>query len=203
MSSYLRPLLITAALFPAVGMAQQGDRRVTQTQPFSYTYVELGYAETDYDAIGEAIGSGIDGDGLTLSGSVAINNEWHAFASYGNGDLDFGLDLDTWAIGAGYRYPLSDATDVYGRLMFVNVEVDVPGFGDVDDDGLGLQARLRHWVNDDFEVEGGLQYLNVDGSDLSLQAEGRYYFQDNFSVGAGLTFGGDTDGIAINARYIF
>jgi hypothetical protein len=199
MSSLLRPLLITAALLPAVGMAQQGDRRATQSKPFSYTYAELGYAETEYDALG----GDVDGDGLTLSGSIAINNEWHAFASYGNADLDFGIDLDSWALGAGYRYPLRNDTDIYGRVMFLNVEADLPGPGDADDDGLGLQARMRHWVNDDFEVEGGIQYLNVDDSDVSLQAEGRYYFQDNLSVGVGLTFGGDTDGIGISARYIF
>jgi hypothetical protein len=30
-----------------------------------------------------------------------------------------------------------------------------------------------------------------------------YYFSDAFSAGIGLTFGGDRDGIGINARYSF
>jgi hypothetical protein len=201
MHSLLRPLLIAAVLLPALGAAQQPDRaRPTQPKPFNYTYVELGYSETEFDVAGAG---DLDGDGFTLSGSVELTDEWHAFAAYGNADLDFGIDLDTWLIGAGYRYPLRDDTDVYGRVMYVNMEADVPGPGDPDDDGLGLQARLRHWVNDDFEVEGGIQYLNVSDGDTSLQAEARYYFQENFSVGLGLSFGGDNDGIGISARLSF
>ena len=200
MCGLLRPLLITAVLVPAIGAAQEGDQqRPTQPDPFNYTYVELGYAETEFDLAG---GGELDGDGFTLSGSIELTDEWHAYAAYGNADLDFGIDLDTWMIGAGYRYPLRDDTDIYGRLLFVNLEADVPG-PDPDDDGLGLQARLRHRVNDDFEVEGGIQYLEIDDSDTSLQAEGRYYFQDNFSVGVGLTFGGDSDGIGVSARLSF
>jgi hypothetical protein len=201
MSGLLRPLLITAALAPAIGTAQEGNRqRPTQLDPFNYTYVELTYAETEFDVAG---GGDLDGDGFTLSGSIELTEDWHAFAAYGNADLDFGIDLDSWMIGAGYRYPLRDDTDIYGRLLFVNLEADIPGPGDPDDDGLGLQARLRHRVNDDFEVEGGIQYLNIDDSDTSLQAEGRYYFQENFSVGVGLTFGGDSDGIGVSARLSF
>jgi predicted porin len=200
MSGLLRPLLIASVLVPAMGAAQQAERATpAQTKPFNYTYVELGYAETEFDLGGPG---DIDGDGFTLRGSLELNDEWHAFASYGNADLDFGIDLDTWAIGAGYRYPLRDDTDIYGRLMYVDMEADT-GFGSADDDGLGLQVRLRHRLTDEFEVEGGIQYLDVNDSDTSLQAEGRYYFQDNFSVGVGLTFGGDSDGIGVSARLSF
>jgi hypothetical protein len=201
MSSFLRPLLITAALLPAVATAQQeGRQRPTQADPFDYTYVELSYSETEYDVAG---GGDLDGDGFTLFGSIELSDEWHAVVAYGNADLDFGVDLDTWLIGAGYRYPLRDDTDVYGRILYVNIEADLPGPADPDDDGLGLQARLRHRLNDDFEVEGGIQYLNVADSDTSLQAEGRYYIRENFSVGVGLTFGGDSDGIGVSARLSF
>ena len=53
------------------------------------------------------------------------------------------------------------------------------------------------------EVEGGLQYLDVGDSDTSLQASARYYFTKAFSAGVGVTFGGDADGIGINARFSF
>jgi hypothetical protein len=202
MCGLLRPLLITAVLMPAIGAAQEGNRqRPTQPDPFSYTYVDLAYSETEFDVAGG--GGGLDGDGFTLSGSIELTDDWHAFAAYGNADLDFGIDLDTWMIGAGYRYPLRDDTDIYGRLLFVNLDANFPGPGDPDDDGLGLQARLRHRINDEFEVEGGIQYLNIENSDTSLQAEGRYYFQDNFSVGVGVSFGGDNDGIGVSVRLSF
>jgi hypothetical protein len=48
-----------------------------------------------------------------------------------------------------------------------------------------------------------VQYLDIADSGTSLQAEGRYYFEDSFPVGIGPTFGGDTDGFGISARYSF
>src|SRR5262245_40011437 len=97
-------LVMTVLLVPAVSMAQQ-----TQSQPFSYTYAEIAYDETDFDLGG---GGDIDGDGLTLSGSYALNDDWHIYGSYGMADLDAGIDVDTLSIGAGYRYPLNDEVDI-------------------------------------------------------------------------------------------
>jgi hypothetical protein len=136
-------------------------------------------------------------------GSFELNNEWHVVASYGQADLDFGFDLDTLAIGAGYVYPLKDGIDLYGRVLYIDMEVDGPGPLDADDDGLGLQFRIRGRVSDELELEGGLQYVDVADSDTSLQAGARYYFSESFSAGIGLTFGGDADGIGINARFEF
>jgi len=188
-------LIMTVLLLPTVGTAQQQ----TQTQPFNYSYVELSYDESDFD-----LGGGdIDGDGLTLSGSYEINEDWHAYASYGTADLDFGIDIDTLAIGAGYRYPLQGDLDIYGRVLYISSDVDVPGPGGADEDGLGLQVRLRFRVSDEFEVEGGIQHVDVFDSDTSLQASARYHFSENFSAGIGLTFAGDTDSFGINARYSF
>ena len=80
----------------------------------------------------------------------------------------------------------------------------VPGVAtDYDDDGLGLQARIRMRVSEVFEVEGGIQHLDVGDSDTALQASARYHFTDEFSAGIGLTFAGDTDSLGINARYTF
>jgi hypothetical protein len=186
---------MTVLLLPALGQAQQN-----QTQPFSYSYVELGYDESDFD-----LGGGeIDGDGLTLSASWALNDDWHVYGSYGTADLDFGYDLDTLAIGAGYRYPLQDDVDLYGRVLYISSDLDLPApFGDEDEDGLGLQVRIRYRVSNEFEVEGGIQHVDVFDSDTSLQAMARYHFTDNFSAGLGLTFAGDTDSFGINARYSF
>jgi hypothetical protein len=198
MNGVSRALVAAALALPVVCTAQPSSSR-PQESSFDYSYVELEYAETEFGVPG---GGDIDGDGFGVEGSFELNDEWHAFAAYGNADLDFGVDLDSWLIGAGYVFPLQDDLDVYGRVMYVKMDADVPG-PDPDDDGLGLQVRVRGRVNDQFEVEGGVQYLNVDDSDTSLQAEGRYYFRDDFSVGLGLTFGGDTDGIAVSARYSF
>jgi outer membrane protein with beta-barrel domain len=193
-----RALLAAAVLVPTLSMAQEGTR---PSEPeFSYSYVEIGYDEIDFDV--PAVG-GIDGDGLTVSGSYELTDEWHIFAAYGTNDLDFDIDLDTLAIGAGYVFPLNQDVDIYGRVLYIDQEVDVPGFGDVGDDGLGLQGRIRARMTPELELEGGVQYIDVGDSDTSLQVAARYHFTEVFSAGIGLTFGGDADAIGVNARFQF
>lgn len=197
MNGVSKTLLVVAVLLPIVSAAQQP----TQSQPpFSYSYVEIAYDESDFDLPGAG---DLDGDGLTLSGSIELTDDWHAFASYGTADLDFGIDVDTWAIGAGYRYPIKDNVDLYGRVLYLNSEADVPGPLGADEDGLGLQFRIRARMTTELELEGGIQHVDVGDSDTSLQAGARYYFTNEFSAGIGLTFAGDTDGVGINARFSF
>lgn len=193
MNGVSRTLLAAAVLIPVAGFAQERPQR----SQFSYNYVELSYDENDFDVPG----GDVDGDGLTLSGSFEINDDWHAYASYGSYDLDFGIDVDTWMIGAGYSYPIRSGVDLYGRVLYIDTSVDGPFNG--DDDGLGLQFRIRGRVNDALELEGGVQYVDVGDSDTSLTASARYHFNRSFSAGLSLTFGGDTDGIGINARFTF
>ncbi len=195
MQGLSRALLATAVLLPAAATAQQA----APSQPFNYSYVELGYDESDF-RVGPF---DVDGDGLTLSGSFELTNDWHVFASYGTADLDNSIDVDTWALGAGYRHLLKDNVDLYGRVLYINSEADVPGPGDPDEDGLGLQLRIRARVNSELEVEGGIQHIDVGDSDTSLQAGVRYHFTNQLSAGLGITFAGDTDSLGINARFSF
>jgi len=198
-----RALLCTALVLPAFGQAQESAARPESAQ-FSYNYVQLGYEEADFD-FGNVEG---DGDGLTLAGSFEINDDWHVYASFGTADGDLGgpfnndFDIDTWTLGAGYVFPLREDIDIYGRVLYIDTSVDF-GAVSADDDGLGLQASIRARVTDEFELEGGLLYVDVADSDTSLQAIARYNFTEQFSAGVGLTFGGDADGIGIHARYSF
>jgi hypothetical protein len=198
MNGVSRALLVTAVLLPVFSEAQESATTRPESSQFNYSYVELGYDETEYQ-VGN---TDVDGDGLTLSGSYEINDDWHAFASYGSADLDFGVDLDSWVIGAGYAFPLRQDVDLYGRVLYLNLDADVGAQG-ADEDGLGLQFRIRALVTDELELEGGVQYVDIEDSDTSLQVAARYYFTDTFSAGIGLTVAGDTDGIGINARYSF
>jgi Outer membrane protein beta-barrel domain len=191
-------LLLAALVFPALSRAQEPAAARPQSPQFNYSYVELGYDESDFD-LGPV---DVDGDGLTLSGSFEINDEWHAYASYGSADLDFGIDVDTWVLGAGYVFPLKEDIDLYGRVLYLDISSDA-GIAAADEDGLGFQFRIRARISDEFELEGGLQYVDVTDTDTSLQAGARYHFNEAFSAGIGVTFAGDTDGIGINARYSF
>ena len=119
MNGVSKGLLVLAALVPAVSQAQQP----TPLPELSYNYAELSYDESDFDLDSD----NVDGDGLTLSGSFELTEDWHAYAAYSTSDLDDGIDVDGWAIGAGYRYPLQDNVDIYGRVLYINREVDGPG----------------------------------------------------------------------------
>jgi hypothetical protein len=198
MSGVSKTLLASLVLLPGAALAQQQQPAESQ---FSYSYVELAYDESDFDLGGPEL----DGDGLTLSGAYELNDDWHLYGSYGTADLDAGVDIDTLALGVGYAHPLKPNVDLYGRVLYITSEADVPGPADPDEDGLGLQLRIRARVtdNEDLELEGGIQHIDVFDSDTSLQAGARYHFNDNFSAGVGLTFGGDTDGIGVNARFRF
>lgn len=197
MNGVSRALLCTAFLAPALSNAQQSAPR-PQSPEFSYSYVELAYDEADFD-LGPAE---IDGDGLTLSGSFEITREWHVFASYGTHDLDFGLDVDTWMLGAGYVFPLRERIDLYGRVLYIDSDVDA-GPANADEDGLGVQVRIRARMSDVFELEGGIQYVDVFDNNTSLQGFARYHFTEDFSAALGLTLGGNSDSIGISARYSF
>jgi hypothetical protein len=197
MNGLSRALLITSVLIPALATAQEGTRPAKSS--FNYSYVELGYDTTDFDVNG----NDIDSDGITLSGSFKLTDDWHLYAAYSNRDVDFGIDVDTLTVGVGYQYAIRDDIDLYGRVLYIDEQVDLPGPGNADDDGLGLQFRVRGRVSDKLELEGGIQYIDVGDSDTSLQASARYYFTKQFSAGVGLTFGGNADGLGINARYSF
>jgi hypothetical protein len=199
MNGVSRGLLVAGVLsLPTLSLAQESAK---PTKPqFNYTYVEIGYDKHDFDV--EGAPDNIDGDGLTLSGAFALKDNWHVYGSYGNADLDFGIDLDTWVLGLGYSHPIKKDVDLYGRVLYLDTKADL-GSTSSHDDGLGIQFRIRGRVNDKIEVEGGIQYIDVAHSDTSLQASVRYYFKPKFSAGVGLTFGGDADGLGINARYNF
>ncbi len=191
-------LVATVLLVPALSSAQQASKPARSG--FDYNYAELSYDKHDFDV--ERAPDNIDGDGFTLSGSFKVADDWHVYASYGTANLDFGIDVDTWALGLGYNYALKPNIDLYGRVLYIDQSADLGPFSS-HDNGLGLQFRVRGRVNDKVEVEGGLQYLDVASSDTSLQASVRYYFTRAFSAGVGVTLGGDQDGLGVNARYSF
>lgn len=170
----------------------------TSAAEMSYTYVDLSYIDTELDDFDA------DGDGFALRGSVKVHENFFVFAEHENFDFDFGIDATSWQVGGGGRWPLSDSLDVVGRLGFVKTEIDTRA-GDFDDDGFMLGARLRGVVAPKFELEGGLDYVDLDesGDDTSFVLEGRYSFLDQLSGQLTLGINDDATSIGIGARYTF
>jgi hypothetical protein len=186
-----RTLSLLAALMATLPIASHAGT-------MDYTYVELGYVDTNDDDLD------IDGNGFALRGSLAFHENFFAFATYQ--DLSFDHDVDTTAfeVGVGGRWPLNPKIDLIGRAGIVRAEVDV-GRNDFKDDGFLLGARLRTALAPKFEVEGGFDYVDLDdsGDDTSVILEGRYFFIDQLAGGLSVQFGNDVTTVGVNARWTF
>ncbi len=148
----------------------------------SYTFLEVSYQYADLDDLD------VDGNGYAVEGSVGIGDHFFVAASYSDLDFDRGVDTESYAIGVGVHFPLSDATDVVIDLAYLDAEASVSGSSvSVSDDGYGIGVGVRGRTYENWEVEAGVQYTNFDESDISGHLAARYFFTPQFSVGADLT----------------
>lgn len=186
----LRSVLFTTLLALSVSAGAQG---------FDYNYFQLGYSSIDVDEVN------IDGDGVSLGGSFAINDDYHVFANYGMADLDFNADLTTWGAGFGYNTELSDAVGAYARLSYEYVELDPPGGGSFDDSGLGFSVGLRFAASPDVELGAAINYVDLSdsGDDTGFELSALYNFSDAFSMGLVGDWGDDISVYSLIGRFYF
>jgi hypothetical protein len=166
---------------------------------FNYTFLDLGWANSEIDDLD------VDGDGFALRGSLALTDRFHLIASYSDLDYDFDVGSQGLEIGGGLNLPLSPKLDFVGSISYLEQEVDVPGFGSVDDDGFGLGAGLRGRVAERLELTGGLQYVDFSdgGDDTAFGAGARYFFTDMFALGADVSLNDDVTTWMIGGRINF
>lgn len=185
--------LLGATLMAGVCLADNGP---------SYTYGELGYTRLDIEDFDA------DGDMLGIGGSMAVADQFHIFASYDDGEVDpdFGPEIDVTLleVGGGINYAVSDTVDLVGRLSWVSAELDAGGFGDVDDDGLGLFGGMRAMMNLQLELNGGIGYTDIEDNDeASLDIGAVYSFTETFAVTADASFADDVSSYGIGLRMYF
>ena len=166
---------------------------------FDYDYFSIGYGNIDFDEVG------VDGDGFRVKGSYALAPQYHVFADYDGGSLDFGVDVTTWDVGFGYNTSLSDKTDAYARLSYESIEFDVPLEGSFDDSGLGFAVGLRFAASEQLELNGGIKYVDYGdfGDDTGFEAGALYDVSDAFAIGVAGEFSDDVSVYSINGRFYF
>lgn len=187
---------ITVATLAALGLTGTAFA----ADNLSYSYVELGYLNSDYDDLD------VDADGFGVMGSLAFTPNLHGFASYGSQDVDdVDADLDQFEVGIGGNWTLSDKLDLIATVSYVDVELDGPGNFDADDNGFALGAALRGRVTDVLELRGGIKYTELDdsGDDTSLNLGARYYVTPMFAIGADVGFSDDVTTWVLGARLDF
>jgi hypothetical protein len=168
-----------------------------QSEGISYTYVEAAYVETDIDGISR------NADGYALRGSIAITDTVFMFAGYADQGIG-AFDFEAYNIGAGYAWPLTSRTDLYGKVSYVKAEASGFGFSG-DDDGFGLGIGVRHLVTDQFELEAAVSYVDLSdsGDDTALGIGARWHFTPQFSVGAEASFADDAKSYGVGLRWSF
>jgi hypothetical protein len=126
----------------------------------TYTYLDVGFLHTSFDDVD------IDGEGITLNGSYAFNNRFHGFASYTNQDFDAGLDVQSYQLGAGIRWPLLDSKwDIVGTGAYLNRDAGSRS----SDSGVGAGLALRGLATERLELAAGVRYVNFeDGGEGTL-----------------------------------
>lgn len=194
--SITRILAIASALF--VGSLIAGN--VKADSP-SYDFVEVAFVKGDIDDSDVDV----DGDGFAFGGSVSVHENWFLFADYADLDFDFGVDLSLLEVGAGYRLPMSDNTDLALSAAYVKADLDSP-LGSADDDGYGIAAIVRGMVNSQFELNGGLSYIDLGGSDgdeTSFSIGGVYSFTDNVAFNGRVEIGDDINLYTAGFRFYF
>lgn len=174
-----------------------------QAADLSYSYVEADYVNFDNDA---------DGWGLRGSFNFGASN-FYGLASYSNVNFDddsSDFDLDSFEIGAGYHYSLSDKADLIAELAYQNLSFDNDSADDFDGgetDGFRLSAGFRGALAPKFEGMIKLNYIDSmdddsndtssldgdDNGDFSLTLGGQIKFNPTWGLVGEVNFadGGD------------
>ncbi|HEU4620541.1 MAG TPA: outer membrane beta-barrel protein [Gammaproteobacteria bacterium] len=191
------PLALAALQLAALAFAALAPHAAA-AQAFDYTYVEGAYLNRELD-VGPRT---LDGDGLGITGSLALGDKYYVFADYGSSSFDLDVDTSGYDLGVGRRWPLQQKLDAFVDLAFVHARVETR-FGNADDDGYGVDAGLRSRVADKVELQGAISYVDLSDSDTSLSIAGRYYLTSTVAVGAGYVFNNDDGGWNVTLRAEF
>jgi hypothetical protein len=167
------------------------------------TELDYTYIEGRYILDGE-IEDVDDYDGFSFAGSLQITDDIFAFASYADNEFDdLDGDFNSFAIGAGYIYPIKPNWDANFSLAYVKAEAEVRGFEDQDDSGYAISGGVRGLFKPEIELRANLNHGKVDESDTWITVGGDYYFTPDISAGINFNIGGDNDQFSIGARYYF
>lgn len=175
----------------------------TFANDLSYDYLQLSYMATDAD--------GIDVDGAALSGSVKLNDNVFVTAGFGHDRSDrvrgVRAELDSYNLGLGYRYGLSQQTDLVAGASWIRGKVKLNsswGSASETDNGFSLGAGIRHLLTPQFELNAGVNYSDIfDDDDTTLNLGAIFHATAALSVGVGYSVASDVDGWGIGIRLNF
>lgn len=172
-------------------------------QPLSYTFISIDYQifTSEVDGISEDL----EGDGLSIEGSLSIAPKFALLAGYAAGSADvtaFGStleeDVKVGMLGALFHTPIAPTTDfvIGGRFLRAKVDVDIDGtfFDSETQNGTGLFIGLRGMATEKLELNGFIErtkYQDYD-ADTGIALGLGYYVNPTVSLDVAYSF--DDDG---------
>ena len=141
----------------------------------AWDLVEVEYVKIDVDNL-----NGFDPDGVAINGTKLIDDNFFVTGAYMTTSDDYqgvDVDYDNMEIGLGYRHSISDKTDWFSVISYVDVELEGEGrFGgraSVDDSSMGLSTGLRSMLTEQFELLGDVSYVDInDESETTFTLKG-------------------------------
>jgi hypothetical protein len=160
------------------------------TGGLEYDYLEVGLINVSAGPV--------DGDGLRLGGSFALNETAYLVGAWTDASLDPGnTDFSTLSVGLGLRTALDPSLHLIGELSFEDVEV-----GAGSDDGFALKGGLRKQVTDALELDLYVKQVELTNNDTLLGLGAVWKMTQTVRAVLGLE-SGDADRLMLGLRVAF
>ncbi|MEW6995038.1 porin [Colwelliaceae bacterium MEBiC 14330] len=207
--SLLSLALVSAVLSSSVLADEHVSGEKHSASSPNWTYVQGSYVMFDIeDSDGlEPSGFGVKGSRLigdnffVMGGFSLLNDE---VALYG---VSVDVDYAQLSLGLGYRYGLTESSDIYMAVSYEDValKASAGGFSENEsDNGYGIQVGVRSMVTDSIELSGSLGTVSIDSeSETAFGLGADYFINKNFSLGLGYSSSDDMDTTSFNLRYSY
>lgn len=157
---------------------------------FSYTYIE---GSLSGEAIDDPNGNEeIEGSGVGLTGSVALNKHVFGFMNLSGTDYqyknydDSDFSIGRFGLGVGLNVPLGSRVDLVSGVSLQRLRAKLEDFDDAtNEQGYGLNVGLRGLIGERLQWTVGLNYVDFGDNfdDTSWTTGFRYYFTRTFAMG--------------------
>jgi len=184
---------------------------VANAQSPNYGYLEGGIARADQ--YGDSL------DGFAIKASLPFGDSWYGFLDYSQAELDEGRSIDLITLspitlGAGYRLPVGDRTDLVFEAAYLGVGSELLG-EDYINDGLrgafGVRSRLASHV--EIELKATVSGVEEFDTVVGAYAGALVSFNENWGLGLGYHYNaydfavlggdGEVDLATIGLRYSY
>lgn len=202
----MKKFIILSSLLIASASANSAEQ---SKNSLSYNYIGIGYGANDLDDGSTSMkltGYGAEASGL-------INESFFITGVFSNASTDkvkvnsvsinADVDVQSYALGIGYRQPISADTDVYAIVGGVNQKVKLSATGVSETERASaatFDAGIKTLIAENLQlkIEAG-----VILGDMRGKTELQYKVSSNIAATAGFALGKDSTSYLLGIRYLY